>query len=425
MYNEERNREIAKRLQEAKNRLDAPYVALVGTGMGNGDMLTGEAKMAIEYADVIIGSSRVIETFRESGKLCYAEYRPDEIVKMIKEHPEYKSWVVVLSGDTGFYSGAKKLFGLLREEGIQAGCVPGIASIVYLAAKLGVSWEDAALRSIHGRRQNIVYAIDHNEKTFVLMDKKSAEGFCEAMRTYAFDDVACYIGSRLSYGDERILVRKGCEVTPEDIGELATVLVTNPHPKRRASVHLRDEEFIRDFGDVRVPMTKEEVRAVSMAKLGLTTDSVFYDIGAGSGSISVEAALHSENIRVYAIEQRKEACELIGRNKRKFRTDQVKVIYGKAPEAMEGLEMPTHAFIGGSSGNLMEIICKLKEKNPDVTLVINAISMETIGEVMMAVKKGLLVNPEMVQLNVSKARALGDYHMMMGQNPIYIITERK
>lgn len=425
MYNEEWNKEIAKRLQETKSRSDVPYVALVGTGMGSGEMLTGHAKMTIEYADAIIGSSRVIDTFRESGKRCYAEYRPDRIVKMIKEHPDYKSWAVVLSGDTGFYSGAKKLFELLREEGIPAGCVPGIASVVYLAAKLGVPWEDAALRSIHGRRQNIVYAIDHNEKTFVLMDRKSAEDFCQAMRTYGFDDAACYIGSRLSYADERILVKKGCEVTPEDIGDLATVLVTNPHPKRQASVHIRDEEFIRSAGQVKVPMTKEEVRAVSMAKLGLATDSVIYDIGAGTGSISIEAALHSENIRVYAIEQKKEGCELIESNKRKFRADQVTVIHGKAPEVLEGLEPPTHAFIGGSSGSLLEIIRRLKEKNPEVTLVINAISMETIGEVMVAVKEGFLVHPEMVQLNVSKARALGDYHMMMGQNPIYIITERK
>lgn len=406
-------------------REEEQSVALIGTGMGNMDMLTGEARQAVEQADVIIGASRLLETFGRSGKLCYAEYRPAEIVKVIREHPEYKKWAVVLSGDTGFYSGAKKLFALLREEGIAAVCVPGIASVTYLAARLGVSWEDAALRSIHGRNQNIVYAMDHYQKTFVLMDGKSAEYFCEVMKTYEFDSTECYIGSHLSYEDERILVRKGCEVTPEDIGELATVLVINPHPKKQASVHLRDEEFIRLLGEARVPMTKEEVRAVSMAKLGLTTDSVFYDIGAGTGSVSVEAALHSEYIRVYAIEQREDACGLIEKNKRKFRADQVTVVRGKAPEVFAELEPPTHAFIGGSSGNLRQIILSLKEKNPEVTLVINAISMETIGEVMTAVKEGLLVQPEMVQLNVSKARVLGDYHMMRGENPIYIITERK
>lgn len=400
-------------------------VALVGAGMGNREMITGEAKLVIEQSDGIIGASRVLETFYKKGKPCYAEYRPKEIVKIIKGHPEYKRWAVVLSGDTGFYSGAKKLFGLLREEHIPAVCVPGIASIVYLAARLGVSWEDAALRSIHGRDQNIVYAIDHYEKTFILMDKKSAEDFCAVLKKYDFAQVACYIGSRLSYDDERIMVRKGCEVTPEDIGELATVLVINPCPKRQASVHIRDEEFIRNLGAARVPMTKEEVRAVSMAKLALATDSVFYDIGAGTGSVSIEAALHSENIHAYAIEQREEACELIERNKQKFRADQVTVIHGRAPEVLKELETPTHAFIGGSSGNLIEIIRCLKEKNPDITLVINAISMETIGEVMAAVKEGLLENPEMIQLNVARSRVLGDYHMMTGQNPIYIITERK
>ena len=116
-------------------------------------------------------------------------------------------------------------------------------------------------------------------------------------------------------------------------------------------------------------MTKAEVRAVSIAKLGLTRQSVFYDIGAGTGSVSIEAALHGELVQVYAIEQREDACELIRANRRKFRTAQVQVIHGSAPEAMEGLPAPTHAFIGGSTGHLHDIIRMLKEKNPKATII--------------------------------------------------------
>ena len=425
MTNEAYYREIEERIERAKASLKEPYVALIGVGMGDQEMLTGEAKTVLKHADVVVGAFRILEGIIEPEQPCIMEYRPDAIVEEIKAHPEYKAWAVVLSGDTGFYSGAKKLFARLRQENIRVSCIPGIASVVYLAAKLGTSWEEAALRSIHGREQNIIYAIDHNRKTFVLMDKKSAIRFCEKVVYYRLKDIDCYIGNNLSYKNERIITKRGTDLTPDDFGELSTVMVINEKSKHRASPHLRDEEFLRMVGDIKIPMTKEEVRAVTMAKLGLTTDSVFFDIGAGTGSIAVEAAMHGENIRVYAIEHKEEACKLVERNKRRFRADQITIVHGRAPEALEGLEKPTHVFIGGTAGQMTEIIKAVKNMNPEVTIVINAIAMETLGEIIEAVNEGLLVEPEMVQVIVSKSRSLGDYHMMSGQNPIYIITERK
>ena len=397
---------------------------LVGAGMGNENMLTLEARTQIEQADACIGAARLLEVCPEE-KVKFAEYRSSEIIKIIKDHPEYSRWVIVLSGDVGFYSGAKALLHACREAGIPVDIVPGIASVVYLAAKLGASWEDAALRSIHGRNQNIIYAIDHHAKTFLLLDRKSAVEFCEQIREYGMDDLICHIGIRLSYDDEEIRTVTAGKLTPEDLGELSTMMIENPHPAESASVHLPDDAFIRSQEGRVVPMSKAEVRAVSIAKLGLTSRAVFYDIGAGTGSVSIEAALHSEQIQVYAIEQREDACELIRANRRKFRAAQIRVIHGSAPDVMEGLPAPTHAFIGGSTGHLHDIIRMLKKKNPEVTLVINAISLETIAEVMDAVRSGLLMDPEIVQMNVASSRVLGRYHMMTGQNPVYIITERK
>lgn len=397
---------------------------LVGAGMGNENMLTLEARMQIEQADACIGAARLLEVCPKE-KPKFAEYRSGEIVKLMKSYTEYHRWVIILSGDVGFYSGAKALIHACREAEISLDVIPGIASVVYLAAKIGVSWEDAALRSIHGRDQNIIYAVDHHAKTFLLLDKKSGAEFCKQIREYGMDDLICHIGVRLSYDDEEIRTVTSEELTPEDLGELSTMMIENPHPVESASVHLPDDAFIRSQEGRVVPMTKAEVRAVSIAKLGLTSQSVFYDIGAGTGSVSIEAALHGEKIQVYAIEQREDACELIRANRRKFRAAQIRVIHGSAPDAMEGLPAPTHAFIGGSTRHLHDIIRMLKEKNPEVTLVINAISLETIEEVMGAIRAGLLTDPEIVQMNVAASRALGRYHMMTGQNPVYIITERK
>ena len=133
--------------------------------------------------------------------------------------------------------------------------------------------------------------------------------------------------------------------------------------------------------------------------------------------------VYKRQIRVYAVEQKEEGIRLIEENKRKFRADWVTPVFGKAPEALEQLEPPTHVFIGGSSGNLKEILACVKQKNPDVRIVLNAISLETLREVMEAQECGLLRNPEIVQVSVSRARTLGAYHMMTGLNPVYIISE--
>ena len=114
--------------------------------------------------------------------------------------------------------------------------------------------------------------------------------------------------------------------------------------------------------------------------------------------------------------------KLIDQNRKKFRTDGVRIIEGLAPHAMEDLEVPTHAFIGGSSGNLREIVQLLQKKNPDVRIVINAISLETVSEVMGLVEEGILPDAEILQVSAARSKVLGRYHMMMGQNPVYIIS---
>lgn len=105
--------------------------------------------------------------------------------------------------------------------------------------------------------------------------------------------------------------------------------------------------------------------------------------------------------------------------------DGIRIIEGNAPEVLEGLEMPTHVFIGGSSGNLRQIIEKVTAANPEVKIVLNAISLETLGEVMELSKDGLLKEIQVTQLSAARSRILGDYHMMTGQNPVYIIRSER
>lgn len=180
---------------------------------------------------------------------------------------------------------------------------------------------------------------------------------------------------------------------------------------------MRDEWFIRG----EIPMTKSEVRAVSVSRLELQTNSIVYDIGAGTGSVSVEAALKVPEGHVYAFEQKEEGCALIRANAEKAGLTNLTVVPGKAPESLAGYPAPDRVFLGGSSGNMEEILDLVTELNPAVQLVINVIALESLNQAMAWFqKKGW--EPEVVCMQVSRAAKRGPYHMMQAQNPIYILA---
>ena len=208
----------------------------------------------------------------------------------------------------------------------------------------------------------------------------------------------------------------GC---PEDYTDSRKLVVENPEAGSLPVTHgLDDEPFIRG----KVPMTKGEVRSVSLSRLRLKQDSVVYDVGAGTGSVSIEMALQAWEGMVYAIEKNPEAVALIGENQKKFRASNIQVVEGLAPEAMEDLPAPTHAFIGGSSGNLKEIMELLLRKNPACRIVINAIALESVAETLNCLKALPVTDVDISSVTAARSKALGRYHMMMGQNPVYIIS---
>ena len=163
---------------------------------------------------------------------------------------------------------------------------------------------------MHGRSQNFIHVVANHEKTFLILGKSAGKEICEKLKYYHLEQVTVSVGNHLSYPDEEIVIKKGNELQEEDFGDLTTILIENPKPEKRTGIHLADEELIRGS----VPMTKEEVRTVSIAKLKLTKNAVIYDVGAGTGSVSIEAALQGENLRVYAIEKNPEGAELIRKN---------------------------------------------------------------------------------------------------------------
>lgn len=182
-------------------------------------------------------------------------------------------------------------------------------------------------------------------------------------------------------------------------------------------IGIPDKEFIRG----QIPMTKENIRIISVAKLQLQEDSIVYDIGAGTGSVTVEMAHICRKGKVYAIEQKVEGCDLILQNAEKFHLENIIVCHGSAPECLEALEAPTHVFIGGSSGKLIDIVEGIHKKNPNARFVINAITLETIKTLLeLSETNSAFANMELIEVSIANCKLIGSHHMMQGENPVYI-----
>ena len=392
-------------------------ISLVGIGMGAEKTLTLEGKKALNEAELLIGAKRMTEAVQKPGQMVLHEYRSEKIVEYIREHPKYRTVAIALSGDVGFYSGAKKLINQL-DGNVEVIC--GISSVVYFMSKIGLSWDDAKIVSAHGRNCNLISLIRHNPKVFSILGTVDGVAvLASRLVYYGMGDVTLYVGENLSYENEKIFHDKAANLTEYRGDALSVVTACNEKATPLSAVHgISDGEFLRG----KAPMTKEEVRTVSLSKLRLSEDSVCYDVGAGTGSVSVEMALRAWMGQVYAIEKKEDALALLKENKKKFAVDNLVIIPGVAPEAMTELPAPTHAFIGGSSGNMQDIINLLLEKNPKVRIVINCITLETVTEAMNAIRDFGLEDVDIVQLAAARSKSIGRYHMMMGENPIYIIS---
>ena len=392
-------------------------ISLVGIGMGAEKTLTLEGKKALNEAELLIGAKRMTEAVQKPGQMVLHEYRSEKIVEYIREHPKYRTVAIALSGDVGFYSGAKKLIDQL-DGNVEVIC--GISSVVYFMSKIGLSWDDAKIVSAHGRNCNLISLIRHNPKVFSILGTEDGVAvLASRLVYYGMGDVTLYVGENLSYENEKIFHDKAANLTEYRGDALSVVTACNEKATLMSAVHgISDGEFLRG----KAPMTKEEVRTVSLSKLRQSEDSVCYDVGAGTGSVSVEMALRAWMGQVYAIEKKEDALALLKENKKKFAVDNLVIIPGVAPEAMTELPAPTHAFIGGSSGNMQDIINLLLEKNPKVRIVINCITLETVTEAMNAIRDFGLEDVDIVQLAAARSKSIGRYHMMMGENPIYIIS---
>ena len=236
-------------------------------------------------------------------------------------------------------------------------------------------------------------------------------------RARAHDEPFGLVGENLGTEAEAIRYGSAAELAGQSFAPLSVLLVENFDLPQLRAPGFPDESFIRS----EVPMTKQEVRAAALAKLAVMPTDTLWDVGAGTGSVSVELALAAPKGRVYAVECEPDACELIRKNRAKFQTYNLILIEGRAPDALADLPAPDAVFIGGTKGGMEAVLDEVLGKNPNARICISAIALETLGAAIAALTaRGLTA--EVTQIAVSRTKPAGRLHLLMANNPIFLIT---
>lgn len=412
-------------------------VTIIGAGPGNPDLLSRAALDAIDIADVVIGAHRALAGIDVPPDVVRCELvKTADIVAALTDVASWQRAVVVMTGDVGLFSGARRLVEALSGDAqVDVRVIPGISSASYLAARLARPWQDWRFASAHGVACDIVAEAERAGELFLATSGGEDPSRLSGELVQAgFGDARVTVAERLSYPDERITCATASEIVDQTFDDLNVMLIDfaggagSPAGASRAassrwpyaSSGIPDELFIR--GDV--PMTKQEVRAVALAKLRLTATDTVWDVGAGTGSVSIEAALVARAGSVWAVERNAAGVRLIRENADAFGCGNVHAVPGVAPEALAKLPVPDAVFVGGSAGELPSIVEAALEKNSQVRLCVPCVTVETLTEACALLSSSRFKGFEACQVSAARAEAVGSHHLMKAQNPVFLVSAR-
>lgn len=401
-------------------------VTIIGAGPGNPDLLSRAALDAIDIADVVIGAHRALVGIDVPPDVVRCELvKTADIVAALTDAASWQRAVVVMTGDVGLFSGARRLVEALSGDAqVDVRVIPGISSASYLAARLARPWQDWRFASAHGVACDIVAEAERAGELFLVTSGGEDPSRLSGELVQAgFGDACVTVAERLSYPDERITCATASEITGQTFDDLNVMLIdfaggaaSSRWPY--ASSGIPDELFIRG----NVPMTKLEVRAVALAKLRLTATDTVWDVGAGTGSVSIEAALVARAGSVWAVERNAAGVRLIRENADAFGCGNVHAVPGVAPEALAKLPVPDAVFVGGSAGELPSIVEAALEKNSQVRLCVPCVTVETLTEACALLSGSRFKGFEACQVSAARAEAVGSHHLMKAQNPVFLVS---
>lgn len=391
---------------------------ILGAGPGNIEQITPAVKAAIADSRTVACAARFLHI---------VDGHPDVIVmtnfnetfNTLRKKLNFGNVALLLSGDTGIFSLLPHIKKIFPAKDMIV--LPGISSLQSLCASAAETWQDAVILSGHGRdicETEILTAVEHNHSVVFFCDKdKNPAWLCTLLNNAGLGKVKAFVGEKLGSEDESISEDIASELAKKCFDDLSIVLLINKNYTGLPPLLPKDIDFIRVSN---VPMTHEEVRAVIMAKLSLTKKLIVWDLGAGSGSVSVAAAPFCREI--HAVEVNSDAAELVRVNCIKSRLHNVKIHEGSALDLMDFLPTPNVVFIGGSGNELSEILKKISSIAPAIRVVVSAVTLKTIAICNQEFSKNEFIDFDAVQIAVSKIKTLGKAQIWQAQNPVVIFS---
>lgn len=416
--------------------IDRVYV--VGVGAEGRASLTPRALAIVDRAELLVGGERLLAGFAESkAERLVLGSDPAGAVRQIEAHLGQRRVVVLASGDPGFFGIAKRLVGSLGKERVEI--VPNLSSVQLAFARIKESWEDATFVSVHGRPLlGLAALVRRSHKVAILGDEVNSPALiAQSLLAAGVDGYRAYVCENLGGCDERVRGLDLVDLANSEASPLnVLILIQEEATKAQAAAEeglppvgawahgIADHEFYHRRPR-RGMITKAEVRLASLARLGLRESSVVWDVGAGCGSVAIEAALIAWRGQVYAVERGAEDVALIRRNVAKFGTDNVVVVHAAAPAALAALPTPDAVFIGGSGGQLLAILDLVAERLPaGGRVVVNAATLETAGSATAGLReRGLAV--EVTLMQVSRSRDLAGLTHFEALDPVFVVAGRR
>ncbi len=398
-------------------------ITIIGTGICRDD-ISPKSMRAIEDADMLIGGRRQLGFFSEHpAKKIELTKNATEIIKKLKRQLRGERVAVLASGDPNFFGIAALFYTMFKKHTITV--IPNTTAFQQAFARIKESWHDATFISVHGREMYLLDDIIHGKGKFIIYcdDKNSPAKVSQYLITKdgSLGLCNCWIFDSLGSVHEKIL--KGPLKRFQKLSSTAQVMMVI-QKKQQTEVHpvgIPDHEFYHQRGMI----TKRDIRVMALARLCLKRDLVLWDIGAGSGSLAVEAANLYRSVQVYAIEEQQARFKELQKNVQKFKVPTVKTIKGTAPEALQGLPRPDRIFIGGSGGRLNEILHTVKKQmDDDGHIVINCVTLETMT-ILQKVFKRWHWPYDITSVQLSHLASGAKPEMYRAENPVFIVHATK
>ncbi len=408
-------------------------IYLIGIGFKPLEKKAREILLEVPLVLAFPGTLKIFEKYeiytqvKEKVKICK---KVEELLKILKESVEKMSVAVLASGDPLYFGIGQRIIKVFGKEKVEI--FPDLTSLQKAGALIKENWWEFFSLSFHGRtfkEEDLLNFLKIYKKLAILTDSQNNPArIARVFENSPFKDkVKMWVCEKLGSEEEKIISGKPEEIKNQNFAEPNLVLITleeefsdNFVSAQNIFFGLKESEIFHKRGMI----TKDEVRAVVIHKLRLPRKGVFWDIGAGSGAISVECALLNSKLKVYAIEKEPAACEIIKKNKEKFELFNLKIIKGSAPECLRELDEPDRVFIGGSGGKLKEILEFLVAFDKLKLMVLTAISLDTLYKSLHFLEIHDF-KVEVSQITVNRLEKLGEQKVFKALNPIFIVKAEK